>query len=235
MSSVKFKLKQHSRALLFTQPVIDLAQTQQSIKSLPNFKSKLRAYYKRFYKLRKFEIPRHLRSTSDIPNQETDLDSYAYVAFVRRQFQHHSYNTKRQKFLNLEPLDDSQLEERMANTLAFVFNHSVGSTSDFSDELVVTVEDEIKSRVDTVETGILATLMRMDYDAPAEIKYDFQFRWVDEYRKKMSPQGTGLQIQNRIQIKTKNEGVLDDYTLIKYFMHGETVMRLNESMKLCLW
>ena len=54
-----------------------------------------------------------------------DINDQDYVAFVKRQFRSISYNTKREAILNLPALSEQELEQRMMNTLVFVFNHTV--------------------------------------------------------------------------------------------------------------
>lgn len=223
MSSPRFGLRQHSKSLGLSQPIINILHSISEISKLPTFKSKLRGYYKRFYKLRNFECTPRLFQHEDFTQTRDEVTPIEYIALIRRTFRKVDYNLKREKFLSLPPLDDAELEKRIQNTLAFVFNHTVELQNPHADELVVTKKDEERTAFDTMESKILSTILKMDMIAPANIKYDFKFAWLDDLNEKA---------------KLARKGKKDPFTYkdefpINYKMYLTTLMRMNESLQLC--
>ncbi|KAI5959218.1 hypothetical protein KGF57_002156 [Candida theae] len=223
--SLRYALRQHQKGLIFNVPAFNIDSTITQIKQLPNFKSKLRALYKRFYKLRNFECTPNLFKVDDNPYTTPDITSDDYVALVKRNFRNVDYNLKRKKFLELPPLSDDELEQRTIATLTFVFNHTVAAENPHAEDNVSTIEDEVRASIDTTESRVISTLLRMDLDCPWKIKYDYKFQWLDQLRQ--------LQNDNTNKKKSKTH---DSETLlyITYKQYLTTLMRLNESLGLCL-
>lgn len=222
--SLKYVLRQNQRGLIFNFPQFNIKSTIEQIQQLPDSKSRLRALYKRFYKLRQFECTPKLHKVDDNPYLIPDITIDDYVALIKRNFRNVDYNLKRQKFLKLPPLCEDQLEQRLFATLTFVFNHTVAKRNFHAEEAIATVEDEKRASIDTTESQIISTLLRMDHDCPWQIKYDYKFQWLDQLDKLQSDKNAK---------KGKNNGneVLA-YLTYKQFL--TTVMRLNESLGLCL-
>ncbi|KAI5968075.1 hypothetical protein CANMA_002577 [Candida margitis] len=220
--SLKYALRQAQRGLIFNTPQVSIESTIEQVTQLPNFKSRLRALYKRFYKLRKFECTPILFRVDDNPYVTPDITSEDYVALVKRNFKYVDYNIKRQKLLGkLPPLSEDQLEQRLFATLAFVFNHTVATANPHAEELITTNIVEKKSSIDTIESQVISTLLRMDHDCPWQIKYDYKFQWLDQ-------QEGG----NRPKKKKRNDNEKLPYLTYKQYL--TTLMRLNESLGLCL-
>ncbi|KAI3402472.2 hypothetical protein KGF56_004713 [Candida oxycetoniae] len=220
MNHAKFKLRQNSRGLIFNKRQVDIVSSIASITQLKSFKSKLLAYYKRFYKLRDFECSQRLYRSQEHPYDKVEISKDDYVNLLKRQFRNVSYNVKRRKFLELPPLSEKEQEQRLANTLAFVFNHTVEkSNSDNNpDEVVVNIEDEERISLDTIESKIISTILRMDKDCPLEIKHDYKFVWLDKLNK-------------RIQCNQLDKNDIIYFNQKSYLT---TLMRFNESIKLSL-
>ena len=221
--SLKYTLRQNQRGIIFNVPIINIESSIRHIKQLPNFKSKLLAVYKRFYKLRKFECTPSLFKVDDNPYLVPDITSGDYVALVKRNFKNIDYNLKRKVFLGLPPLSEDELEKRLFATLTFVFKHTVAAENPHSEDPIATVEDEKRVSIDTIESGVISPLLRMDYDCPWQIKYDYNFQWLDRLNQEQdNPRGK----------KKKNVNEILPYITYKQYMM--TVMRLNESLGLCL-
>ncbi|KAI5963124.1 uncharacterized protein KGF55_002916 [Candida pseudojiufengensis] len=243
MDQLKFTLRSNGKGLLFHKPTINLQTTQQQIKSLPNFKSKLLAYYKRFYKLRNFECSPSLFKVDNSPYHTPTITSDEYVTLLKRQFQRGDFNLKRKKFLGLPPItEDELINERLLNTLCFIFNHTTAAPNPKLDKLIVTEQDEIESSVDTLESKVVSTILRMDYDCPNFIKYDFKFDWVkqidawlDNNRNEEKEPLADMEKENQKSKKGKKSGKQGPIGLdyLKYKQYYTTLMRMNESLKTC--
>lgn len=226
MFQPKFKFRPNTKGLILTKPVINLPTTFKQIEELPTFKNKLLAYYERFYKLRRFECNPTLYTTKDIPYNTPDLNYQDYVALLKRNFKNISYNTKREVILNLPPLTEEELEERLKNTLVFVFNHTVAKDNPQSDDPIYTIEDLEKTSIDNEETKIISTILRLDNEFPSEIKYDYKLKWFIELNKQLDSVDWEKGPTKK-QIKYPLE-------YMGYKQYLITLMRLNESLKLCL-
>lgn len=224
--SLKYTLRQNQRGIIFNFPLVNIESTVEHISQLPDFKSKLCALYKRFYKLRKFECTPTLFKVGDNPYITPDINGEDYVSLVKRNFRHVDYNLKRKKFLGLPPLSEDQLEQRLFATLTFVFNHTVAAANPHAEEPVVTIEDERRASFDTVESQVISTLLRMDYDSPWQVKYDYKFQWLDQLDQ--------LQNDNRPKKKKNKKNDNEVLPYLTYNQYMKTVMRLNESLGLCL-
>lgn len=226
MYKPKFTFRPNAKGIILHKPIINISTTFDEISKLPSFRSKLLAFYKRFYKLRKFECNDQLYIIKDIPYYTPDINDQDYVAFVKRQFRSISYNTKREAILNLPALSEQELVQRMMNTLVFVFNHTVTKENLFLDKSIRTKDESAKTGIDNEETKIVSTILKLDNEMPNDIKYDFKFRWFKEFTKQMDSIDPKVgPTKNQLEYLTEHYG---------YRMYYITLMRLNESARLCL-
>ncbi|KAG7664268.1 uncharacterized protein J8A68_002183 [[Candida] subhashii] len=168
--------------------MISAKYTIRNDRELPNFKSKLRAYYKRFYKLRKFQYGRVslYGTTFNPPGHEYIGDEYHTL--LRRKFSNENYNLRREVFLGMkEGLREDELEERLMNTLAFVFNATVDAGKDKSggDDVVVFEKGLVSETNETMECKIINSMIKIDLTLPNEIKYDYKYQWVEQLQQQL--------------------------------------------------
>ncbi|CAX41183.1 conserved hypothetical protein [Candida dubliniensis CD36] len=226
MYKPKFNFRPNAKGIILNKPVINISTTFDEISKLPSFRSKLLAFYKRFYKLRKFECNEQLYIIKDIPYYTPDINDQDYAAFVKRQFRSISYNTKREAILNLPALSEQELEQRMMNTLVFVFNHTVTAETPYSNNSSMTEDDVAKTGIDNEETKIVSTILKLDNEMPNDIKYDFKFKWFKEFTNQLDSIDPKVgPTKKQLEYLTEHYG---------YRMYYITLMRLNESTKLCL-
>jgi hypothetical protein len=149
---------------------------------------------------------------------------------VKREFKHIDINTKRSKF-DMAPLDRAEIISRAMNTLVFVFN----STVQINDQLVnATTYDQIPlvNRANK-EHKILNSVLVMDYNTPASIKYDFKYHWVDsidDQLERIDKYNESMSVGK----KPKKPRLIVPMNVIGFKQYNQTVMNLNESYKLCL-
>lgn len=140
-------------------------------------------------------------------------DTYSkpqYVSQLRRAFQRRDFREKRSVFLpkSLPALLDQEMLERGIATLAFVFNATVAVTSGDQKEPLDYKATPIKGR-ETMEQQVIRTMLRVEHGTPAKILQDYQYRWI-----------------NAIES--------DDAVAMGLKQYHTTLMRLNETMGLCL-
>ncbi|EMG50197.1 hypothetical protein SBY92_003668 [Candida maltosa Xu316] len=226
MNQIKFSLRPNTKGIILHKPVIDLHACQTQIRQLPTARLRRLAYFKRFYKLRKFEPNPIFYSATDVPYYTPELDQTDYVQLLKRSFTAMNYNVKRQAILNLPPLSEEELEERMMNTLAFVFNHTVAENNPHANDPIYTEDDLHQTSIDTMESKIVGIMLRMDNEMPSEIKFDPEFKWL----KDLDNHVANVDWEKSRIPKSKNS----PWEYIGYKQYFITLMRLNESLKLCL-
>ncbi|KAK6458102.1 uncharacterized protein RJT20DRAFT_28959 [Scheffersomyces xylosifermentans] len=223
LASSKFLL--HKNVLILNKPLINL-NIRHQLDDIPDFRKKLLALYKQFYKLR-----------NTIHNGHR-LGPVSYHTILRRNFQHIPFNARRIAILlssdisgeTIDILSESELIERMINTLMFVFNSTVRSTTDADIEPAVFFEDIKKTKADTFENSIISTIIRMDGQKPDEIKYDFKYSWVKPFDESIAKYDQHF-IDHPQSKKFKSKYPM---TYIGFRQYETTLMRLNENLKLCL-
>ncbi|KAI5956904.1 hypothetical protein KGF54_000523 [Candida jiufengensis] len=235
MNHTKFTLRKNTKGLIFHTPTINLSTTQEQITALPNFKSQLKAYYKRFYKLRNFECTSSLYKVEGSPYHTPTITSDDYVTLLKRQFKHSNYNLKREKILHLPPLSNDEIVSRISNTLAFVFNHTTSTKNPQMEKYILSEQDEIDASIDTTESRVISTILRMDYDCPPLIKYDYKFNWIDEINSILAEYEDNTAVEKgdgQKGKKLKNQKSIP-LELLTYKQYHTTLMRMDESLKLC--
>ncbi|RCK57495.1 hypothetical protein Cantr_06755 [Candida viswanathii] len=221
MYKPKFQFKPNTKSLVITKPVIDIAASFNRLTDYqPSDQSSLLStsgstnYAASIYTIK------------DNPYLTPELDYRDYVALLRRNFKNISYNTKREVILGEPPLTEQELEERLKNTLAFVFNHTVAAANPHANDPVYTSDDLDKISTDNDETKIVGTILRLDNEFPPELKYDFKFKWITELNRQLDA------------VDWEKGPMAKDFTYpleyIGYKLYLITLMRLNESLKTCL-
>lgn len=173
------------------------------------------AAYRRLYRLRHlFSRGRGHRDT--------------YCALLRRKFTFIDFNVRRDKVLGLGPIEQPEMAVRLANTVAFVFN----STCHAADTRgpVDFYEDFVRESQARLELQVISTILTMDQQAPNNVKYDFNYRWIDDtaafYSEAKQPD-LSRKDANRLHNTGRS-------SLLGFLHYEKCVMGLNESMGLCL-
>lgn len=178
-------------------------------------KLKLLALYKRFYKLRNMiDAKPHSKET--------------YQCLVRRKFTMEDFAQKRGMLLDdCDKLTETQVFERMINTLAFVHNSTVYLPSDRQAEPVFFFRDLQKPQ--RVEKLVLLTMLKMDEQKPPMIKYDRKYEWITNLNHLLSSLS-----ENPDTKEYKSTFKEIDANLIGFRDYELNLMRLNECYSLCL-
>ena len=234
MISAKYTIRNDVPGIILHKPLINLQTTHHQISQLPNFKSKLRAYYKRFYKLRKFQYGRVslYGTTFNPPGHEYVGDEYHTL--LRRKFSNENYNLRREVFLGMkQELREDELEERLMNTLAFVFNATVDagkSEGSGGDDVVVFEKGLVSETNETMECKIINSMIKIDLTLPNEIKYDYKYQWVEQLQQQLKIMEEKKDSLTKKQIKKFQIPI----EFIGYKTFNINLLKLNENLKLCL-
>lgn len=230
-----YTLRKDVPGIILRQPVLNLHQIHHSISNISTFKRKLLAYYKQFYKLRHFQYGQVAIFGNIFNPLPTEDLSEIYCRILRRRFRGESYNLKREKLLGasggcrgIVPLSEQELEIRLMNTLAFVFNATVDGGSNGGSERVLYENRLVTETTETMESKILATIMAMDGQFPNSIKYDLQYRWVD----KVDEDITKLEQGGITKKSMKKYSESIEWIGLKQYQTN--LMKFNENLKLCL-
>lgn len=132
-----------------------------------------------------------------------------YLTVLRRTFRTRDFPLKRSVFLpGSDPLNETELLGRQINTVAFVFNATVSSTHVDPDDGLYFQKHKQQGQ-STLELDILGTILEMNHQMPALMRFDRKFEWTRNIRP-------------------------DNPVAIGYWQYETTLMRLNETMALCL-
>lgn len=168
-------------------------------------------YYKKFYRLRNLVA-------------DNSYDQNRYCELLRRRFRS-DFGLRRTVILGLGPLSEDNLQTRLANTYAFVFNATCNVTD--AQLPVLYYEDLPKPRM---ETQILKTVLEIDKQTPSRIRYDRSYSWVHDtqsfYKELLETELTKKAIKN-----LGGAGKAEDLGFLDY---EKTIMSLNETVGLCL-
>lgn len=193
--------------LILTKPVIKPSHLLHSQLCVLPHKSQLLLLYKQFFRLRNLIGNRY--------------HAQKYTTILRRQFQRQDFNQRRRKVLGITiPLSEDEQIQRLETTLDFVFNSTVKKTHA---EKVQYYNDIKRLDPDTPEQRVIHTLLQMDDEKPAEIKYDFTYNWIQRLSEP--------EIQTNKKTKTLNGY---PYHYIGYKQQEVSLMRMNETLGLCL-
>ncbi|KAG7194497.1 uncharacterized protein KQ657_004712 [Scheffersomyces spartinae] len=185
--------------------------TQASLSALPTTTSRYKAFYKRFYRLRN-----HLPS---------DITSW-YKCYLRRRFVQNDYEARRQRLLGLnDSLSESDLLDRCRNTLAFVFNATVATQLAATAGRPIFYDDLKTLYKDRPELQVIRTIVEVEARKPAVVLADTEWAWVTEIQHQLAQNDTKWTKNKRKTIKAINIGLLN---------HDRNIMRLNETLQLCL-
>lgn len=173
------------------------AEMRCRIEALPVVRDRQVLLYKQFFRLR-----RMIGGKAVYSEQE-------YLAVLRRSFRTRDFALKRSVFLpGCDPLGEAEFTRRQINTLAFVFNATVSSSYVSPDDGLYYQKDKNLGQT-TVEQQVVRTILEMNHQMPASIRYDRKFEWT----RNIAP---------------------DNAVAIGYWQYETTLMRLNETMGLCL-
>ncbi|KAG2733197.1 hypothetical protein G9P44_004187 [Scheffersomyces stipitis] len=203
-------------------PIVS-SDIRSQIDQIPVFRNKLLALYRRFYRLRNMIYTGH--SSAPI----------AYHTILRRDFERIDFNVRRNAVLGKEienhHLSEAELLTRMINTVMFVFNSTVSTRNADEEEPEVLFFQDIKKTVShTMESSIVSTILRMDSQKPDSIKYDFKYAWIEPFDQFME----GFDEYFEKHPSSKRYGSKYPMNWIGFRQYETTLMRLNESLGLCL-
>lgn len=184
--------------------------TLEALAVLPTLSARYRSFYKRFYKLRRY-----------LPSEITS----AYVSYLRRRFDPKDYGARRKQLLGLEdPLSEKELLERCQNTLAFVFNATVVPENQ-KQHMKPVFYDDLKVAKDRPELQVVRTIVEVESRKPRTVLADTEWSWVPEIQAQIGGNDSEWTKNRRRTTKVVNIGLLN---------HDRNVMRLNESLQMCL-
>lgn len=159
----------------------------------------------------------------------SDRNLSTYQNVIRRKFQKIDFQKRRTQVLGIEqPLTNEQLAQRLANTIAFVFNSTCNKTDDIPP--VQYYEDVKKASEPRIETSVVLTILLMDHQAPNEIKYDFSYKWVGDVKAFYGHLHEGKLNRKELN-RLFNTGRASHLGFLQY---EESLMALNECLSLCL-
>ncbi|OBA19616.1 hypothetical protein METBIDRAFT_13363 [Metschnikowia bicuspidata var. bicuspidata NRRL YB-4993] len=209
----KLKYTNIGPRLMVTKPVASPVTAEYLMGLSP--RQRLTCVYKRMYKLRFM--------AGDSQSQQEEFKN-----LLRRKFQKQDFNIRRNKLLGLdEQLLEQSMARRLANTYAFLFNatcepdRTIPEVNFYHD-----LEDALKSRH---ETSVIHTMLRMEYETPSILKYDYAYRWVEGVKDfyKLADQ----------ELLSKDYNKLAGSKIahfIGFLQYERSVAYLNESLTLCL-
>lgn len=151
----------------------------------------------------------------------------SYQSLLRRRFTKVDFNCRRAKVLNIpDLLSHDEIAVRLANTIAFIFNSTCNRTD--TDTQVTSYDTLKQATTPRIETSIIDTILQMEQQTPASIKFDFTFRWIDStsrfYAELEASKGMKREI-NRLY----NKKIASN---IGFYQYEQSVMGLNESLRL---
>lgn len=175
----------------------------------------LRYSYKRFFRLRHLVL--------DAPYQQE-----LYSSLLKRRFKFVDFDKRRKSVLDSDcHLTDEDIFERLKNTYAFLFNATC-NVSDRPSE-VMKYEDLKEAQTARVETRILSTIIEMEQQYTQELKYDFNYKWMENAKKIEATIS-----KTKIEPKKAKKIPTQDLLLIGFADYERSIMSLNESFNLCL-
>lgn len=183
------------------------------------FKKQILQYYKHFYKLR------------NVIDNGNPRSIQLYKNILRRKFMYIDYNCRRQEILDLPPLSQEEMVTRIHQTLIFTFNSTVTKLDEF--ELISTFHDIAKYDNSTLEGKVMKTFLRMEYQAPNEIKYDFKYKWFKEFNDALEKVEAVNGANSTKKNKSKKMQLKYPMNYIGFQQYERTIMGLNESLGLC--
>lgn len=187
------------------------------VHNIPSMKRKLLCIYKEFYKLRNV-----------IDNKKYYQNTYKTL--LRRNFTNASFINRRDVVMpDLPPLSEDELIIRLVNTLAFVFNSTVKSSKEAKP--ILFFQDIKENNTDTLEKAVVFTMLQMDSQKPKEIKYDFKYNWIKQLEEDILKYDNLVAKGSTKSSKIKHTIPLD---YIGFKQYEENIMRLNETLGLCL-
>lgn len=188
--------------------------TAQGLQALPH-RLRLLALYKRLYRLRLC-----------FDNQYKQND---YLNLVRRKFKHGDVELRRRVFLQQQqPMSDTAMAARLANTYAFVFNATCSPRD--AVEKVHFYDDLKAAQAPRTERSIVDTMLELERQMPPQLKHDHRYQWVQRtaefYDAAAQP---GLTTKQHNALAKRKEALYVGY------LHYETaLMAMNETHALCL-
>lgn len=145
-----------------------------------------------------------------------------YQELIRWRFQRDDFNNKRKVVLGKsDVLDNQQLFQRLLNTLTFVYNSTVALDAN---RPPLQHYHELKES-QPLEKQMVLTILKMHYKLPAEIKYDSNYHWFNQYKS---------QLLLFPAIPTKKQLQKTNPYNVGYIDYVMSVMIVNEQYQLCL-
>lgn len=209
----------HHGNLVLQKLLIGSASTiKAELSQVASFKAQLLYLYKRFYKLR------------NVIDNGKPQSVEVFKRVLKRKFKHTDYNRTRQVVLNLPPLTEDEIIERLFNSLIFTFNSTVTSQDEFKP--IETFDDINKYDNSKLEKTVITTILRMDQQLPNEIKYDFKYNWYLDLSHNL------LQVEalnNQTDTKSKKKKIKSKYPMnyIGFLQYQQTLMGMNETLQMC--
>lgn len=209
----------HHGNLVLQKLLIGSARTiKAELSQVASFKAQLLYLYKRFYKLR------------NVIDNGKPQSVEVFKRVLKRKFKHTDYNRTRQVVLNLPPLTEDEIIERLFNSLIFTFNSTVTSQDEFKP--IETFDDFNKYDNSKLEKTVITTILRMDQQLPNEIKYDFKYNWYLDLSHDL------LQVEalnNQTDTKSKKKKIKSKYPMnyIGFLQYQQTLMGMNETLQMC--